>query len=98
MHNVDVSYINTYPAPDWPRIGRVAFNWSLLGFFLLDLVLLFWLLNPFAAQTAQHRVFTNQAPAAGAYENDATGDKPSPLGPVVVHRAKATMKTQASLR
>jgi membrane protein required for beta-lactamase induction len=98
MQNVNVSYINTYPAPDWPRVRRAAFNWSLLGFFVLDLVLLFWLLNPFAAQSAQHRVFTNQAQAAVTYESDATGDKPSPLGPVVAHRAKAAVKTQASLR
>jgi hypothetical protein len=97
MQNANVSFINTYPAPDWPRIRRSAFNWSLLGFFVLDLVLLFWLLNPFAAQSAQHRVFPNTAQAAVTYESNAVSDKPSPLGPLAVHKAKASSKTHASL-
>lgn len=98
MQNVNVSYLNTYPAPQWPDLRRAAFNWSLLGLFVLDLVLLFWLLNPFAAQSAQHRVFADASQAPVAYESNAVSDKPSPLGPVAVHKAKAAVKAHASLQ
>ncbi len=97
MQNVNVSYINTYQAPDWPRLRRAAFNWSLLGFFVLDLILLFWLLNPFEAAAAQRsRVFATRVQTVEASDSF---DKPSPLGTVVVHpralRARASLQASA---
>jgi hypothetical protein len=96
MASANVSYINTYPAPDWPRIRTAVYNWSLLGFGLLDVILLFWLLNPLAAQPAHHyRLVMNQSQAPVS-DQGAIADKPSPLGSIVVrthgHRSAEPVK------
>jgi hypothetical protein len=95
MASVNVSYVNTYPAPDWPRWRRHAYNWSLLGFGLLDVVLLFWLLNPFIVQPARgYLLVMNETQAeVGA---DAAVEKPSPLGSIVVHKAKTPSRTRVA--
>lgn len=98
MENANITYINTYAAPDWPRIRRAAYSWSLLGFCLMDVVLLFWLLNPFSGPAAPHsRVFADQTQTVATYDADAVASKPSPLGSVVVHKAKKPVRIKASI-
>jgi hypothetical protein len=95
MASVNVSYVSTYPAPDWRRVRRHAYSWSLFGFALLDVILLFGLLNPFVGQPAHgYPLVMNetQAPVAG----DAAAEKPSPLGSIVVHKAKTPSRTHVA--
>jgi hypothetical protein len=98
VEHANITYINTYAAPDWPRIRRAVYSWGLIGFGLLDVVLLFWLLNPFSGPAAPHsRVFADQSQTAAAYDVDSVASKPSPLGSVVVHKAKKPVRVKASV-
>ena len=84
MASANVSYINTYPTIDWSRVRRSVYPWSIAGLGLLDIVLLFGLLNPFVAQpAARYRLVANQTQADVVNGGAAVADKPSPLGSVV---------------
>jgi len=102
--SVNASYINTYTTPVWPRVKGSIYSWTLFAFGLLDVVLLFWLFNPFSASAATHyRLTSDSSQIVEDYDSSANTDKPSPLGSVAVHKAKAPTPThsrvaQANLR
>lgn len=90
MENVNISYINTYHLPEWPWVRGSVFAWIVIAACVLDLILILWIVNPFAKPAIHER-----SALLGGVANDAQYSKPSPLGSVIPKRrapAKAQLK------
>ena len=95
MATSNISYLNTYSVPGKPQLRRAVYTWGLIGFSLVDVILLFWLLNPFAGPSAHHyKLVGTDSPSIAGFDSEMVGPKPSPLGTVVAHKAKSPVRAR----
>ena len=76
----------TNPNVNEPR-KQSAFFWTMLGLSVLDIIMLFWLLNPLPRASKHQRVSPAVQSIAELGPRALYNGKPSPLGRVAVPRA-----------
>ncbi len=89
MENANISYLDTYAAPLWPG-WRLFWTWLIAALCILDVVLLFWLINPMARPDTQARL-TSRA-LSSPTEQSIAYEKPSPLGSAAFHKSKRAQR------
>ena len=86
MVNASTAFANTSTMPTlWPQRAP-SFFWVMIALSVVDLFLLFWILNPLARHDSSVRLTASPVETEEVGSGQA-GDKPSPFGPVYIAKA-----------
>lgn len=94
MASVSTTFLNTYRPAQLPKQKPVeVFYWTMLALAVLDVILLFWIANPFSKPDANVRL--TEATEMGELYRPVVDSKPTPVGPVA---RKQPVRSKAAAR